>query len=904
MKKQILLSVMLLATICILAGQSIDKAGTITDSRDGHRYKWVKIGTQTWMAENLAYLPSVNPVKDESSDSGHYYISEYKGNDLIEAKSHPNYITYGALYNWEAAKQASPTGWHLPGEGEWTILEKYLGMGPEDEYGSLWRRTGLVGPKLKSESHWFPMGSGNNSSRFNALPGGGGWYGELFKNATFWTSTRKGSVLAFGRELYNSDDGVTRSTKYLKEAQSVRCLMNEKSPVAHINFSPTKGTTKTEFQLDASGSSDWQTKTDDLEVRWDTNGDGTWDTGFAKTKILTHQYKTPGTYQVLLEVKDSDGLVNKIAKTLKVIDARNEKIFADTRDGKVYKWVKIGTQTWMAENMAYLPSLNPSNGVGHYVYGYLGNSATEAGSDPKCLTYGVLYDWKEAQSACPSGWHLPSDTEWRLLVEFLGKDAAEKMKETETGLWIGSNNPGANSSGFSALPAGSVNGIIFSELGKEANIWSSSAPAKSDARIWRLYSENANLTEGKIGREQGVSVRCLRNTESPTAAFTIKPRIGTTGTSFLFDASESSDSASISKELEVRWDWNGDGIWDTGYSRTKSNTFQFSNTGTNKIIMEVKDNNGLTGTATRFVTVAEGKFTDSRDGHEYVYKTIGGQTWMAENLAWLPNIGRNLNGDRSKRSPEYSVFDFSGYEISKAKASSNYNTYGVLYNWEAAQNACPSGWHLPSEREWSALINSLGYPAAGKMEECGTEHWSGNNADATNSSGLTVLPGGAMWYSGRFNGLSDFASFWTSTVSDSVRAKSITLYHDQSYPRQYPDERINGFSVRCVRGETDNAGRLTVATTPISGISTIYALGGGKVTGDRGTTVYSCGVCWSRNPNPTIADFASDAGPGTGIFTLNLRPLTPNTVYYVRAYARTRDGIIYGESVRFKTDPY
>jgi uncharacterized protein (TIGR02145 family) len=193
MKKQILLSVMLLATICILAGQSIDKAGTITDSRDGHRYKWVKIGTQTWMAENLAYLPSVNPVKDESSDSGHYYISEYKGNDLIEAKSHPNYITYGALYNWEAAKQACPTGWHLPGEGEWTILEKYLGMGPEDEYGSLWRRTGLVGPKLKSESHWFPMGNGNNSSRFKALPGGKDWYGELFNNATFWTSTRKGS---------------------------------------------------------------------------------------------------------------------------------------------------------------------------------------------------------------------------------------------------------------------------------------------------------------------------------------------------------------------------------------------------------------------------------------------------------------------------------------------------------------------------------------------------------------------------------------------------------------------------------------------------------------------------------------------------------------------------------------
>lgn len=93
---------------------------------------------------------------------------------------------------------------------------------------------------------------------------------------------------------------------------------------------------------------------------------------------------------------------------------------------------------------------------------------------------------------------------------------------------------------------------------------------------------------------------------APTASFTVDPSSGTTSTTFHVDASGSSDTQDPTSSLQVRWDWENDGIWDTSYSTTKTNLHQYPSTGTKTIKLEVKDTGELTGSTTRAVTVRDG----------------------------------------------------------------------------------------------------------------------------------------------------------------------------------------------------------------------------------------------------------------------------------------------------------
>ena len=115
------------------------------------------------------------------------------------------------------------------------------------------------------------------------------------------------------------------------------------------------------------------------------------------------------------------------------VQQKNE--FTDVRDGKVYKTVKIGNQTWMAENLNYVTA----------------NSWEFDNSSTNGDVYGRLYTWEAALTACPSGWHLPSDAEWTILTDDLGGESVANEKMKSTSRWDYNGN-GTNSSGFNALP--------------------------------------------------------------------------------------------------------------------------------------------------------------------------------------------------------------------------------------------------------------------------------------------------------------------------------------------------------------------------------------------------------------------------------------------------------------------
>ena len=169
-------------------------------------------------------------------------------------------------------------------------------------------------------------------------------------------------------------------------------------------------------------------------------------------------------------------------------------------------------------------------------------------------------------------------------------------------------------------------------------------------------------------------------------------------------------------------------------------------------------------------------FTDSRDGKKYNTVKIDTQTWMAENL--------NYNTNNS-----WCYCD----------SSSNCNKYGRLYTWEAAKNACPAGWHLPRDAEWTTLTNYLGGidVAGGKLKS--TKGWNRFSSGATNNSGFTALPGGDRSSSGTFDGIEGGGNWWSSTEDNTYGAWYRYLTYSYSGVYRDLDSKKDGFSVRCLR---------------------------------------------------------------------------------------------------------
>jgi uncharacterized protein (TIGR02145 family) len=171
----------------------------------------------------------------------------------------------------------------------------------------------------------------------------------------------------------------------------------------------------------------------------------------------------------------------------------------------------------MSENMALLPSVSPSNEGSeispyYYVYGYPGSSVTEAKATENYSVYGVLYNWEAAKTACPAGWHLPSDDEWIILTGYLGGDeiAGGKIRETGTVHWISPNTGATNESGFNALPGGSISGGLYG-LGNLANFWTSTPYVPSTAYDRILYNNYAGIIRSNNFLMDGLSVRCIKN---------------------------------------------------------------------------------------------------------------------------------------------------------------------------------------------------------------------------------------------------------------------------------------------------------------------------------------------------------------------------------------------------------
>jgi uncharacterized protein (TIGR02145 family) len=804
---------------------------------DGNVYDTITIGTQTWMTENLKTTKyrdgtSIPNIIDNSAWSvqttGAYC---WYNNDIA------NKDIYGALYNYHTVvdnHNICPVGWHIPTDAEWKTLEMYLGMTQTQADATDWR--GMNGAQLKNTSGWNAGGNGTNTSGFSALPGGFldifGTFGSVGNNGYWWSSTLYNANSALYRGQSNLDGNVLRLDSPKQLGLSVRCIKGEGQVLAALTTSPATSITQTTATIGGNVTSDGGVYGPPAYgICWSISPNPILGSsnriniplGAPFTCTLTGLTANT-TYYVRAWFGNNIGIAygNEINFTTTPSAATT----VNDASGNVYNTVTIGTQTWMAENLKttkYNDGTNISNVTDNTVWTalttpgycwYNNDSATYKS------TYGALYNWYTVNTGklCPTGWHVPTDAEWTVLTDYLGGEDVAGNKLIDNS-W---DSNASNETGFSALPGGFQGWNFFgafSNMGYSGQWWSSTATLHPDGFITGAWYWDMRCCNLPVRRSQGeliygYSVRCLWDSVTPaviptlttTAVSTITETTATTG------GNVSSDGRALVTARGV--------CYSTSPNPTTSNEIIASGTGSGSFVSELS---GLIAGTTYYVRAYATNSTGTGYGNEIsfipnfqygtlsdndgnVYKTIqiGTQIWMAENLKTTKyNDGTDIplvEGDGTA----WAALSTPGYCWYNNDTTANKATYGALYNWYSVNTGklCPTGWHVPTDAEWTVLTDYLGGEtvAGGKLKEAGLARWVDPNTSATNETGFSALPGGLRNYDGAIGGIGDYGIWWSSTEFDTSSTWYRNVSYDNGRVNSYYSSWQNGFSVRCLMG--------------------------------------------------------------------------------------------------------
>ncbi|MCX6270188.1 MAG: hypothetical protein NTU44_03040 [Bacteroidetes bacterium] len=800
-------------TICFNSVASTCNASTI--NYGGQVYHTIQIGNQCWMKENLNIGSLIGADLDQTNNN---LIEKYSTN-LLDCS------IYGGLYQWDemmqytnvaGARGICPAGWHIPTDAEWCTLTLWLDS-TVDCGQFMGSYTGTdAGGKMKEAgtTHWWSPNTGaTNESGFTALPAGRilspDWQGGgFYVNAYFWSSSGISASDGIYRELNTSYAEISQSDIDKIAALSVRCLKNScNQPVTqanagqdHLNISGTT-TMLNANQPVAGESGEWTILSGRGGVIGNINNPFSTFTG------------TPGvTYTLMWSISNpcGSGSFDDVAvgfSPLSFICGTPIPSYG----GQTYNTVRIGNQCWMKENLnigTMIPgeSDQTDNGIlEKYCYN----------NDPvNCSIYGGLYQWDEmmqyyvmsygTKGICPSGFHIPTYFEWDDLDFFLGESgvAGGKLKETGFVHWNFPNGGATNETGFQALGAGSRSSYgAFQDLNTDATFWTSSLLGIGWANGRHLEYFHSGLLMDDFTVSNGFSVRCLKDTcpEFPTPPNAGPDQLNLNGTSVVLGANEPdslqtgtwSIITGTGGEILNKYNPNSTFSGVSGVSYTLRWTL------TNACGVSDFDDVNISFGPTAFTCEYN---TLTYEGQTYNTVQIGNQCWMKENL----NVGSMING--SIQSNNNNITEKYCYDNNSA----NCDIYGGLYSWdemmqynttEGIQGICPTGWHIPTDAEWTSLRDLLGGAdiAGGKMKEIGTSHWLSPNTGATNESGFTALGAGSGSSDGSFYNLNASDYFWSVTQYSSAYAYSYYLYSNNTDAERTYLTKTNRFSVRCLR---------------------------------------------------------------------------------------------------------
>ena len=185
--------------------------------------------------------------------------------------------------------------------------------------------------------------------------------------------------------------------------------------------------------------------------------------------------------------------------------------FVDPRDGNSYKTIKLGNRVCMAENLRYSKDIPLGTSKSNKPHVYNPNGKAE-----NVELYGYLYNWYAAEKACPDGWHLPSNSDWKQLKNAVSGENIGSQLAARADLWNDGSlerNTSFGKSGFSVLPAGSFDEKIYANFSSFAYFWSATEYEyyESNAYFRYIYFNYSGVVSNYSNKSDGFSVRCVKD---------------------------------------------------------------------------------------------------------------------------------------------------------------------------------------------------------------------------------------------------------------------------------------------------------------------------------------------------------------------------------------------------------
>jgi len=563
------------------------------------------------------------------------------------------------------------------------------------------------------------------------------------------------------------------------------------SPEIHVGTDTFDTTQK--VSLEVSLNSNVIIKESEYLIRWDWESDGSFDTKYSTSFTSEHQYTEPGEYLITVEVLSLEEVISTSSLNIVIEQGYSRPVvnfnitpetgniltefqFDASTTYDTEEELKFLTFSWDFDNNTEYEFSSTGNPVAHHIYTEPGEySARLVVSDSSGLS---TYLTKLLNVTL-------IDTLIRPIVTYL----PENPTDWDTIYF------NASQSYYFGLPNTpltfqfkELNGAWSEESDLETYSWNRPLTGLSSLQV-RAHAPNGFYNDTII------SIQVTHGDSPPTAFFHRSSRFGNRETNFFFDAWGSSDKEDMPSELQVRWDFNGDGSWDTPFSLEKFIEWRYFDPGTYWPKLQVMDHSGGTDEYEQEIRVSAynnltGYIFDDRSVNYYGTVQLGNRWWMSENLRYSPH---NDTIPGKKLTWCYDDNAYACFATGKL-----YNSSTILASWNEEyprDNICPQGWRIPSAQEWIDLFNLNGFDQAG------------NDLIYGGKTDFNALYGGYAGYH-TYGGFVDFEmdSIYKTAVfmSNDTREGKLRTFQLKRDSAIAEERRmvLNGYySIRCIKDE-------------------------------------------------------------------------------------------------------